>query len=131
MTGCDGWGKRLLWLHLFVMVVWLCVLRATRMPPEWMLHVVVWSVLIVQFTWGFTVGLAVGPGRRRRAHLWWSLLTVLIPLYVVSFVFRVLVAALGLPMALVYLAVFVTMLACETYCGVLLGARMHRRFGRD
>jgi hypothetical protein len=32
---------------------------------------------------------------------------------------------MGLPLVLVYLALFVAILACKTFGGVLLGAKMH------
>ena len=76
-------SKSLLWLHLFVCVVWLCLFRL-RPLPFWTVHVFIWSILAIQFTWGFTVGLCVGPGRSSRKNLWWSLLTVFMPLYFVG-----------------------------------------------
>ena len=125
MTG--GMRRRarlLLWIHLFVCAVWFYLLRARHEPPGWMLHVILWSILGVQFTWGYTVGLMVGPGRKRRPLLWWSLLTIFMPMclvgplcYIISFH--------NLFLAFGYFAVFVMILACETYCGVLLGARAH------
>ena len=125
MKKARPWIKLLLWMHLFVCLVWLCLFQMERNPPGWMLHVFVWSILAIQFTWGFTVGLMVGPSRRRRWMLWSSLLTLFMPLYFVSFLFRILVYAVGLPLALLYLAIFVMILASETFCGVLLGAKLH------
>jgi hypothetical protein len=122
------WGKLLLWFHLFICIVWLCLFhlgRVGEMPPAWMWHVLIWSVLGIQFTWGFTVGYIVGPGRKRRPLLWGSLLTIFMPLYFVAFLVRGLIAFLGLPLALVYLFFLVALLACETYGGVLLGARAY------
>jgi hypothetical protein len=127
MKRVHRWSRVLLWLHLFICVVWLYLFRATHQPPGWMLHVWIWSVLAIQFTWGFTVGLIVGPNRRRRRMLWWSLLTVFMPLYFVSFIFRFILWRMGLIPALIYLAIFVMILACETYGGVLLGAKVHGR----
>ena len=117
-------GRLLLLVHLFVCAVWLYLFRAQHEPPGWMLHVVLWSILGIQFTWGYTVGLLVGPSRKRRPLLWWSLLTIFMPLFFVghlcSFIaFHNLLVACG------YFAVFVMILACETYCGVLLGAKGH------
>src|SRR5882672_10615345 len=81
MKNPRGLGKLLLWVHLFVCVVWLYVLRSEGYFPEWMIHVFLWSILGVQFTWGLTVGLLVGPARKRRSLLWWSLLLVFMPLF--------------------------------------------------
>src|SRR5262249_46513801 len=114
-----------LWLHLFVCCVWLYLFRTTSEPPEWTLHVFIWSILGIQFTWGFTVGLLVGPSRKRRQKLWWSLLTVFMPLWVIGQLLRGLLEILGPLLTAVYLAIFVIILASETYGGVLLGAKLH------
>ena len=121
----HGRGRLLLWVHLFVCLVWLHLMRTEQTPPGWMWHVFWWSVLGIQFTWGYTVGLLVGPSRRRRGMLWWSLLTIFMPLYVFSLIFHLIAHFLGLPTALVYLAVFIMILGCETFCGVLLGVKAH------
>jgi len=121
-------AKLLLLIHLFVCAVWLFLFKASEQPPNWMIHVFIWSILGVQFTWGYTVGLLVGPGRKRRPLLWWSLLTIFMPLYLIGplcfyIAFHNLFVAMG------YFAVFVMILACETYCGVLLGAKRHAEYG--
>src|SRR5213083_894447 len=77
----HGLGRFLLWVHLFVCLVWLFTIRSGDGIPEWMGHVILWSILGVQFSWGLTVGLLVGPSRKRRLLLWWSLLLVFMPLY--------------------------------------------------
>lgn len=117
-------SKWLLWLHLFVCVVWLCLFRFEQ-SPFWTLHVFIWSILAVQFTWGFTVGLSVGPSRSRRSSLWWSLLTVFMPLYLVGPVLFYVTLYQGPLIALVYLLCFTAVLGSETFCGVLLGAKYH------
>ena len=114
----------LLWAHIFVCVVWLFLFHARQDPPGWMLHVFLWSVLGVQFTWGYTVGLLVGPSRKRRPLLWWSLLTLFMPLYVIA-PLCTLISFHNVFIAMGYFAVFVMILACETYCGVMLGAKRH------
>ena len=118
------WQKPLLLLHLFICLVWL---YALRVPTEenWIVHVLVLSILAVQFTWGFTVGLIVGPGRKRRPLLWWSLLTVFMPLWIYGALIKILFWTSGPLIALLYLAAIVAIVASETYCGVLLGAKMH------
>lgn len=125
MQNARRWGRLLLWLHLFICLVWWWLLHPHHDPPAWMLHVFLCSVLAVQFTWGFTVGLIVGPSRRRRRWLWWSLLTLFMPLWPLSFLLRALVATSGLLVALGYAAIAVIILASETYAGVLLGAKVH------
>src|SRR5262245_28414475 len=125
MNSQRRFAKLLLWTHLLVCLVWLYLFNPASEPSGWMVHVAVWSILAIQFTWGFTVGLIVGPNRRRRSYLWWSLLTVFLPLYFISPLFVALTFAFGLPLALVYLAIFVMILACETWGGVMLGAKMH------
>lgn len=117
-------ARGLLWLHLFVCVVWLSLFRTEHQPAGWMLQVFFWSILGVQFTWGYTVGLIVGPARKRRPLLWWSLLTVFMPLYFTSWICYV-IAHFSLWWAAVYFCTFAMILCCETYCGVLLGAKAH------
>src|SRR5262245_35789893 len=107
MKNPRRWGKPLLWLHLFVCCVWLYLFRTTARPPDWTLHVLVWSILGIQFTWGFTVGLIVGPSRKRRQSLWWSLLTVFMPLWFVGQMLRGLLEILGPILTLIYFAIFV------------------------
>ncbi len=125
------WSKLLLWMHLFVCLVWLALFHSRQEPAEWMIHVFLWSILGIQFTWGFTVGLIVGPSRKRRSLLWWSLLTVFMPLWFFSLIVRVMFQIGGPLVALIYLAVFVILLACETFGGVLLGARIHSEQEND
>ena len=121
------WSKTLLWLHLLVCVVWLSLFRGQSEPKEWMLHVFLWSVLGVQFTWGFTIGLIVGPKKGNRKRLWWSLLTVFMPLFLIGHLcFEIAIHSLFLAVA--YGAIFTMILACETYCGILLGAKLHFRY---
>jgi hypothetical protein len=125
------WGKALLWLHLFVCCVWLVFFRSLfygKPDPEdlpfWVFHIVAWSIMGVQFTWGLTIGLLVGPSRQRRDMLWWSLLTIFFPL-------KFFVFLRFLPIGIVYLAFAVIILACETYGGVLLGAKLHSEVTRE
>ena len=117
-------SKSLLWLHLFVCVVWLCLIRQQEMP-FWTIHVFIWSILAIQFTWGFTVGLHVGPSRASRPNLWWSLLTVFMPLYFVGHLLFFITLLQGPLIALIYLFCFTALLGSETFCGVLLGAKYH------
>lgn len=128
MNSARIWGKMLLWVHLFVMVVWLCVFHSARHDneiPFWMIEIFIISILAIQFTWGFTVGLLVGPSRKRRPLLWWSLLPIFMPVYFIR--------GLMFPhlFALALLAVFIMILACETYGGVLMGAKLHSESKED
>jgi|SRR5579871_4712886 len=116
--------KPLLWLHLVVCFAWLCLLREYE-QPAWAGHLILWSILGVQFTWGLTVGLIVGPSRKRRSLLWWSLLTVFMPLIPLTSIVAFIGLYTNLLVALVYLGIFTMILACETFCGVLLGAKLH------
>ncbi len=115
--------KPLLWFHLIICVTWLYVFRVTD-PHFWPLMLFLWSIVVIQFTWGFTVGLAIGPSRKNRSKLWWSLLTSFMPL---SFMAMPLmpIFAFNLFVGLLYLSAIVIILASETYAGVLLGAKMH------
>lgn len=119
------WSKLLLWLHLFVCLVWLYMFSPSQEPPGWMGHVIALSILGIQFTWGFTVGLMVGPSRKRRPLLWWSLLTCFLPLWIYGGIAQMIGWIFGLLPALLYLAVFIIIVACETYGGVLLGVKVH------
>ena len=128
MESARFWGKVLLWVHLFVLCVWLYAYSAIqngRNAPEWVGHIFIGGIIGVQFTWGYTVGLLVGPSRRKRHKLWWSLITLTLPMWVVGFLLRVLYENMGLWHTAYYLFLFAAVLACETYGGVLLGAKAH------
>jgi len=127
MNAAQRRGRLLLWLHLVVCFVWWSVFHSEDRPPTWMMHVFFWSILGVQFTWGYTVGLLVGPSRSRRGKLWWSLLFIFMPLYPLSFLFRIFLHVFPLPVALTYIALIVSLLGCQTFGGVLLGVRAHGR----
>ncbi len=124
MKKVHALSKLLLWIHLFACVVWLCLCRMQQVP-FWTIHVLIWSILGIQFTWGFTVGMCVGPSRNRRSNLWWSLLTVFMPLYLVGPMLYFLVLMQGPIIALIYLFFFTVLLGSETFCGILLGAKYH------
>jgi len=128
MNGTQRRGRLLLWVHLLVCLVWLSLFRGSDRPPTWMMHIFFWSIIGVQFTWGYTVGLLVGPSRRKRHLLWWSLLLVFMPLYPLSFLFRIFLHVFPLPVALTYIALLVSLIGCQTFGGVLLGVRAH---GKD
>ena len=66
-----------------------------------------------------------GPSRKRRPLLWWSLLTIFMPLWIYGSLLFYLFCVSGPLVALLYLAAIVAILASETYCGVLLGAKMY------
>jgi hypothetical protein len=117
-------SKKLLLLHLFVCLVWWSLFRERELP-FWTIHVVIWSILAIQFTWGFTVGLVVGPSRSARKNLWWSLLTVFMPLSLIGPLLGLIMMAQGPLIAMVYLFCFTALLGSETFCGVLLGAKYH------
>lgn len=127
MNGAQRRGRLLLWMHLFVCLVWLYVFRSDDRPPTWMMHVFFWSILGIQFTWGYTVGLLVGPSRSKRGLLWWSLLLIFMPLYPLSYLFRIFLHVFPFPVALTYIALIVSLLGCQTFGGVLLGVRGHGR----
>lgn len=124
MKKARRWSKPLLWMHLFICIVMLSLFY-THDTPEWMAHVWIWAVLTVQFTWGLTVGLIVGPGRKRRHLLWWSLLLVFIPLWPMMAVVSLAAMFSGPLIALLYMLAFFILLGSETFAGVLLGAKLH------
>ena len=127
MTGIKDpriWGKPLLILHLFFCCVWLYLFEARQDPPDWTKLIGFWSIFGVQFTWGFTVGLIVGPGRANRLNLWWSLLLSFLPLYFTYWMFMA-TAGSNLFWATVFALTAVVIIGSETFCGVLLGAKAH------
>ncbi len=125
-TNFRQWGKPLLWLHLFVCCIWLYLFRTHNPnPPGWTVHIAVWSILAIQFTWGFTIGLLVGPSRARREMLKWSLLTAFLPLWFVFWLSFGLSLYIGPFIGMLYFLTFVMILTCETVCGILLGARAY------
>ena len=117
-------AKPLLWMHLIICLVLLYAIR-TYDTPEWMAHVWIWAVLAIQFTWGLTVGLIVGPSRKRRKLLWWSLLLVFIPLLLMLSIVMAALLFAGPLIAMLYLLAFLIILGSETLCGVILGAKLH------
>ena len=119
-------GRTLLWVHLLVCLVWLSLFRGESEPKEWMLHVILWSILGVQFTWGLTVGLLVGPSRSNRGKLWWSLLTIFMPLFPIGHLCFA-IATHNLFLGLAYGTIFAMILASETYAGIMLGAKLHSK----
>ena len=118
-------SKLLLSFHLFVCLVWLYVLRTQHEHASWASHVILLSILAIQFTWSFTVGLTVGPEKSKRSNLWWSLLTLFMPLCFFGPLSMAIFFYVHPILGLLYLSTFVMILSCETYCGVLLGAKIH------
>lgn len=124
MKNARRFIKPLLWFHLFVCFVWLCLFHMDE-SHEWMFHVAILSILAIQFTWGLTVGLIVGPSRARRSLLWWSLLTIFLPLWPISGIVLFVSAFEGPLIGLLYLLAFGIILGCETFSGVLLGVKLY------
>ena len=119
------WGKPLLILHLLLCCLWLYLFETEQEPPDWTLLLALWSILGIQFTWGFTVGLIVGPSRAKRANLWWSLLLSFLPLY---FFYHLSVAigdSLNPFWGGMYFLTLLMIVLSETFAGVLLGAKAH------
>src|SRR5258708_20060561 len=125
------WARLLLLVHLFVCFVWLYLVRAEDQVPVWMIHVFLWSILGVQFTWGLTVGLMFGPGRKSRKRLWFSLLTVFMPLYLIGPILRLIQYFLGYGHAAVWLAIFAAILPCDTFRGLILAPNPHGNASRN
>ncbi len=119
------WGKPLLILHLLFCCLWLYMFETRQEPADWMVLLVLWTIVGIQFTWGFTVGLIVGPGRAKRANLWWSLLLSFLPLYWFYHLSLLVGDAFGAFWGGMYFLTFVAIVASETFCGVLLGAKAH------
>ena len=119
------WGKPLLVLHLFFCCVWLYLFETTKEPPDWTVILAYWSILGIQFTWGFTVGLIVGPSRSKRINLWWSLLLSFLPLYFLYWIAFFIGMNIGVVWGVVFFLTFVALIGCETFGGVLLGAKAH------
>jgi len=119
------WGKPLLVLHLFFCCLWLFIFGTNNQPPDWTIHLFIWSIVGIQLTWGFTVGLIVGPGRATRFNLWWSALLSFFPLYFLSLYAMVISYELGIFWGILYFLTFVGIIICETFCGLLLGAKAH------
>ncbi len=119
--------KPLLWFHLLVCLSWLYVFHANE-PHYLPVTLFIWSILAVQFSWGFTVGLAVGPARKDRGNLWWSLMTIFMPLFFMAPMILPLLFSMPL-IGLAYFSVVLIILGSETYTGVLLGVKMHSEGG--
>ena len=119
------WGKPLLILHLLFCCLWLYLFETHQEPPTWTFLLAMWSILGIQFTWGFTVGLIVGPSRASRMNLWWSLLLSFLPMYFFYHLSRFIGDELGAFWGGMFFLTFLVIVASETFAGVLLGAKAH------
>ena len=89
------------------------------------------TTMVVQFTWGLAVGLYVGPGARRRPLLWGSLLTIFLPMVIVRWATIIAWFVVNPIVAVAVLLLFIVILACETWAGVLQGLKLHVQMRRD
>ena len=131
------WAVPLVILHAFFVGVWGYIFFFSEgYLPTWMAYLAIWTVIGIQFTWGFTIGLMVGPARATRAQLWLSAITAVLPLYFVGIYCLLLLVYGEMHIAFVLLMFFTmaVIFACETFCGVLLGATAYikiRSLGRS
>jgi len=130
------WAIPLVVAHLLLVALWVELFRTGGNVPEWMIYLFWWSVFGIQFTWGFTVGLMVGPARAVRAHLWWSALTAVLPGYLLTIyaLFALTYLQMNPIWVLLMYGTMLWILACETFCGVLAGASAYikiRALGRS
>ena len=125
------WGKPLLVLHLFFCCLWLYLVMTTKQPPNWTLFIFYWSILGIQLTWSFTVGLIVGPGRASRFNLLWSALLSFFPLYVSYWIAFGIGYEIGVFWGVLFFLTFVGIIISETFCGLLLGAKAHMMIRED
>lgn len=120
------WCKLLLWLHLFLCLIWLYMLLVQPVNPGWIRQLFYVSISNVQLTWGFTVGLIVGPSRKRRTLLWASLLLVFMPLWVMCHAFKAIWHTHPM-LALIYLVFSIVVETLFTWIGVFKGVQAHSK----
>ncbi len=124
MSKATLYTKLLLGLHLVLCCIWLIIFRygfSKGAILPWMVHGILWSVLGVQFTWGFTVGMMIGPSRTRRPLLWSSLLLIFYPIYFLRGIVQAAIFIQGWPVGVVYALLIALALAAQTWSGVQRG----------
>ncbi len=120
------WGIPLLVWHFLVLCLWVYLFSPNAQPTEWMVYTAIWTLYSIQFTWGLTVGLIVGPGRATRGQLWWSALFSLLPISILTMnMLYAIVYGFPIGWAILFFVTSLVILACETFCGVLLGAKAY------
>jgi hypothetical protein len=95
---------------------------------HWSGSLLAFGLPTVQFTWGFTVGLMLGPHRRYRRWWWASLLFSPVPL---SFVYIATMLAyhfVGIDLAFLCVVFGLAVIIAETIAGVIVGMDAHTRF---
>jgi hypothetical protein len=127
MIARHRWIVCLVLYHLVLGTLFLLWGKAVP-TTHWSGCLLAFGLPTVQFTWGVTVGLILGPQRNRRRWYWMSLVFIPAPL---SFVYIVTMLAyhfISLYLALVCLVVGLGIIISETVAGVIVGIDAHTRF---
>jgi hypothetical protein len=123
----------IVWLLLWHLLIVLTYFKwdAGKQMPTWMGMLIVFSLPTVQFTWSFTVGVILGPYRRRRRLYWSVFLLSFIPLSLVRALCWLAYYFYGLRAALTCLAICLGVLFLETFAGLLYGSLLHNYYTKS
>lgn len=124
MNAMHRWTRCLLCYHLILVAVFLLFGRLLP-TTHWTGCLLAFGLPTVQFTWSFTVAFILGPGRKYRRWYWSALLLAFIPLSFVRIACMLAYHFVGVPAALICLAVCLAVLILETYAGILYGVMAH------
>jgi hypothetical protein len=107
----------------FVFLAWGRTLPTTH----WTGSLFVFGMLTVQFTWGATLGVILGPSRRLRRWYWASLVFAVVPLEFTRMVTWLSFHFVGLQIAILCALVCLSVIVIETVAGVMVGNNIHSR----
>lgn len=120
MNAWQRWTVFLVGWHLQVALIFFLWDEGRRMPV-WTGSVLAFSLPTVQFTWSLTMGLLIGPSRKRRSWFWTTLLLSFIPLSFVRILCFLAYHFVGLYAALCCLTFCLAILFIETFMGIYFG----------
>lgn len=113
--------------HLVLGILFLLWGKAVP-TTHWSGSLLAFGLPTVQFTWGFTLGMILGPHRKHRRWYWMALLFLPIPLDFVYIVTMLAYHFVGWEIALVCLAIGLTVVLVETVAGIVVGIDARLRF---
>ena len=126
MTARNRWIACLVLYHLIlgsVALMWGRSLPTTHLSG----CLLAFGLPTVQFTWGLTLGLIIGPSRKLRKWYWGSLLFLPIPLGFTRVATWLAFHFVGFSIAAIVLVACVSVIIIETVAGVMVGVDVHSK----
>lgn len=127
MSARHRWIACMVLYHLVLGIVFLMWGRAVP-TTHWSGSLFVFGMLTVQFTWGVTLGLILGPSRKLRKWYWASLLFLPVPIGFTRILTWLAFHFVGLSIAAIVLVACVTVIIIETVAGVMVGVDLSSKF---